>query len=800
MEQLVERNVGRLYQGVSKQPDHLMLEGHVKEADNVWLDIVTNGVERRSGSRFLYRAGLNYTPNAGRPYLYGYNRDNIEQYMMFVHSGSLEVLDLDGVNRFTTSHPYLATDDPENDIVMTTLGDTTLVLNRSVTTAMGSDTYYDDPYKTAVVRCVNGDANYGDWTLKVNSTVLGVGTQLNAEYNVKDKAQTNDVVTALAARLQADTDAVQILDWVADGSYLGITTWPYQRSLSVTHQDFWGDNSLEICNGNVRSTNDLPERHYDGSIVRVGTSDDDSIWMQFSLDESGDSEFIIPNLPEYFPNRFGRGFWKECPKPKTKYKLDASTLPHKLVRKSDGTWELTEIEWGERPFGFSGDIFEPGFIGKKINNLMFHRDRLFILYGEELIASRQGDYFTFFPENSVEVLDTDPFSRGAASDSFSFMEEVATFRGKMFVISSTAQFELVGEPNLTPKNADLEVATQYPANTRTSPVVLGSQLYFCQSKDDYSILYEYYFNEQEVSHIASDVTLHVRGYIPGGIRAMVGDANTGTVFMLSEEDDKALYVYRTRYEGTEKLQSSWFRWTFHQPIENIRIVNGQLYTISAQGDGYNIYEHPIGNTSPIIEEIPHDIHLDYLKQPTQVTKSEGFVTLTVPNAEEALSVGGGVLFAVYPDGDSYYASVVMTNGDGTVTGDFDGDFSDLSKVWVGRSFAVNIELPSFYVVDENGGPITTGRVQLNKVNFQYKDTTNFDVNIERPGRPTKTSTFTVEDLFVDDGYRLGNIETGVLGVTCRGRGSSTKVRISTLSAAPFKLIGYRWRGFFSQVS
>jgi hypothetical protein len=102
------------------------------------------------------------------------------------------------------------------------------------------------------------------------------------------------------------------------------------------------------------------------------------------------------------------GRWKETKKSGMRNSFDADTMPHTLRRESDGTFTFAPIIWSDRTIGDEDTAPEPSFIGKVINDVFFHKNRLGFVGGESVVLSAIDDYFNFWPMTSLEILDDDP--------------------------------------------------------------------------------------------------------------------------------------------------------------------------------------------------------------------------------------------------------------------------------------------------------------------------------------------------------------------------------------------------------
>jgi hypothetical protein len=100
MGKLVEQHIPTLFHGVSRQPDIVRLPGQLEEADNAFLSVVTGGAEKRAGT--IHVGALTAIGASDDPFFYSYNRDEDEQYFVFIKSGAISVYAPDGTEKTVT--------------------------------------------------------------------------------------------------------------------------------------------------------------------------------------------------------------------------------------------------------------------------------------------------------------------------------------------------------------------------------------------------------------------------------------------------------------------------------------------------------------------------------------------------------------------------------------------------------------------------------------------------------------------------------------------------------------------------
>ena len=153
--------------------------------------------------------------------------------------------------------------------------------------------------------------------------------------------------------------------------------------------------------------------------------------------------------------------WTETVSPATKTTIDEDLMPHVLIRTADGNFRFTQVDgssytisatsydvpsWGTRVAGDTdSSVPDPSFIGKKMNDIFFHRNRLGFIADENVIMSRSGEFFHFFPETVTDTLSTDPIDVASTAKKVSILRSVISFDENLLLFSDQTQFMLLVE-------------------------------------------------------------------------------------------------------------------------------------------------------------------------------------------------------------------------------------------------------------------------------------------------------------------------------------------------------------------
>ena len=160
---------------------------------------------------------------------------------------------------------------------------------------------------------------------------------------------------------------------------------------------------------------------------------------------------------------------------------------------------------------------DPSFIGKKLNDIFFHRNRLGLLADENVIMSRSGEFFQFFPETVTSTLDTDPIDVASTHTKVSILQNAVSFDEELLLFSEQSQFMVTGGATLTASNISINVTTEFEADKRVKPVGSGSNVFFTFNKGNFSGVREFFVASDTDTKKADDITANVPKFVPANV-------------------------------------------------------------------------------------------------------------------------------------------------------------------------------------------------------------------------------------------------------------------------------------------
>lgn len=787
---IISTTIPNMVNGVSQQPPALRLASQAEEQINGYSTVV-EGLRKRPGTRHIARLPASVRDDA---YLHTINRDAQERYIVVISQGTLQVFDLEG-NQKTVAFPngtaYLASTSPKDTFRCVTVADYTFVLNTNV--VVEEDTVLSPNYRPNEALVWIKQGAYGaTYTVTVDGqsasyTVPDGSSQSHTAY-----ARTSHIANELAKSLSSALgDSFVITPLNSQIHIRRADNAPF----TVQTRDSLGENGSEAFYKTVQRFSSLPARAVNNFLVEITGDQSSSFDNYFVKFQTNDGSFSGP------------GVWKEAAKGGERIRIKRSTMPHALIREADGTFTFKQVEWADRKCGDIESNPMPSFVGRKINDVFFHRNRLGFVADENIVMSRTGDFFNFFRGTATAVLDDDPIDVGASHTKVSILRHAVPFNETLLLFSDQTQFRLGKTDVLTPRTVSIDQMTEYECSLKAKPVGIGRHVYFTVNRGAFTGLKEYYVDETTEVLDASEVTAHVPRYIPGNVFKIAASTTEDCLILLSDQDRSKVFVYKFYWSENEKMQASWSHWTFAPGVEilNADFIESALYLVVKRNDGVHL-EYIDLEPGKTEENWNLAVHLDKVVRESQVnslTVVGGNTQIVLPyklsNDEVAL------LQVVTGPGGSRPAGVVVTgvthdivgaNSRITLPGNYTGQ-----PLYIGLKYTFTYEFstPAVRESATGGGQnvVGEGRLQMRRMSILFDKTGYFRAEVTPTGRDTYVYPFTGR-LLGSSKNVLGQvpIESGKFRFALMGRNDELKIKLVNDSFLPSHFLSGEWEGFF----
>ncbi len=504
----------------------------------------------------------------------------------------------------------------------------------------------------------------------------------------------------------------------------------------------------------------------------------------------------------YYVKYLAGGVWDETVLPGLVNQIDPLSMPHALIRQSDGTFLFAPFAWEERKVGDTETNPDPGFIGRPIRKVFVNQNRLAFLYDENVILSGAGEFGRFFRLSVLDYIESDPIDVAATSSRVSILQDAVPFNDGVMLFSDQTQFSMTnGEAGLTASSLAVRPVTHYETSKRVTPVPLGSEVYFSSDSSGHATVLEYTRTPDSDSTSASDITGHVSRYIPAGVTKMIPCGDLNALFVLTDGDPSAIYVYQLYWlDGANKAQTAWHRWEIDPSAKVLSggYQAGKVTFVVSRPSGVYLEQVDLTkNTAPgLTDGFPYlDRRVSITGVYSEVTER---TTFTLPYPVEDPERFQLVRSAGYPG--SLGSTPIPVESyewptDSTVT--VPGN-QTAAPVYAGLRYAFRYRFSRPYARRQDGTAITSGRLQLRTLRLTYRDTTSFDVIVHPYGEGlTESRTFSYRGLVT--GLSALNNRPSKTGTTPIQIGANAEVaEVEIVNDSPFGCAfqSAEWETFF----
>ena len=808
---VVSRAIPTLLRGISQSADATKQADHADIQDNANSNPV-QGLTKRSGTQFLANIS---NSTVGNVHIQTINRDLAERYVAVFSNGNVKVYELDGTE-LTVNKPdgtnYLNTSNPRDQIKTVTIADFTFVVNTSITTAM--DSALSAGNITQAIVFINQVSDKTTYTVTVD------GTTATKDTSSDDPLSTTAVATALKNGLNSGLSGFTIAQ---NGAVLHIKKND-GSNFSIDGNDTQGNTHITIVKDSVQRFTDLPTVSPNGYVVEIKGDEStnfDNYYVKFVTNNGGALE---------------EGQWEETLESGIQFKFNYDTMPHVLIRQADGNFRFARVDgdtytisgtdftlpkWGERTVGDVESAPNPSFIGTKINNVFFFRNRLGFLADDNVVLSRVSEFFNFFPETVLTVIDSDPIDVAASHTKVAILKSAVTMGEQLILFSDQTQFVMASSSDtFTPKTANVIVATEFESSDSAQPVGSGSSIYYLTDKGDFAGVREYITQENVAIKDAANITIHVPRLIPKNIFKFAVSTNEDVLILLGSDEPNKLYVNRWLEGERGKILNSWSTYTFNadRTIRNIDFIGNELFMVIEEANGTSLEKMPFA--ADFVEtNATFEFHLDH--KVTEATTgvsvsynaSTDVTTFTVPyRLRKKMTVVGRYLASgetsTFVDTQGITkelkaGQVLLTNNsvDGsTNTITINGDFRN-SKFIIGEPYEMHYRFSKQRLTESAGGQasgeIISGRLQLHHFYIKFEDTGFFKVQVTPENRDTSEHEFTGKFLGAASAA-IGqiNLESGTFRFPIMTRADKVDIDVKNDTFLPTQLSSAEYEAMF----
>ena len=618
-------------------------------------------------------------------------------------------------------------------------------------------------------------------TTQVNATISSNGDGL-----IRPSPTPFDADTAVTA----DTIIGGIIDDLPSGvSGKHIGTGIYLSSSNPFSVEIVEEDLMRCFQTSVNDVQNLPNQCKHGYIVKISNSrmsDEDDYYLRFDGTN----------------NRDGVGSWSECAKAGIAKTL--TNMPLAIQRTAATTFTVKQFTYQDRRVGDDTTNPMPSFVGARINKVLFFRNRLALLSGENVVTSRPGTLGTpdFFNETALTVSASDPVDISAASMFPSELFDGIETNTGLVVFSTNQQFLLASDDTVfNPDTAKLRSISTFNYNETIPPISLGTTLAYVDNSGKFSRFNEMANIQREGEPSIVEVSKIVPTLLPKDIDLLT-NSRENSIILLGKTGSDDVFGYKYFQVSEQRQQAAWFKWKLNNPLIYHFIINDEYFFLDSD---YYLQSVKLVQTetdpSIVQDNVDFLLHVDNhttvsggsFNSTTNITTFTGVSwlnTVTTPNHD---------LVVIDTNTNSTrvgrYAKPTVSGTSFTLPGNWSG-----VTLTIGYIYPYEVKFPTFYPTQQQGNNSkadVNSSLVLHRIKFHFGKIGLYETTLERVGKNDYTEIYESTQLDEYDVSDAPYLEEFIKTVPVYEKNTNVDVILRSSHPAPATLRAVSWEGDYS---
>jgi hypothetical protein len=597
-----------------------------------------------------------------------------------------------------------------------------------------------------------------------------------------------------------DADTAVTVDTILGGlqaefTGTGITATVIGNGLYLTKSSAFNieiveDDLMRNMGSSVNDVTLLPKQCKHGYIVKVSNarmSDEDDYYLKFEGENNVD----------------GTGSWTECAQPGIATSF--TNMPIVIQRTATTTFTVKQFTYADRAVGDDTTNPIPSFVGKRINKVLFFRNRLAFLAGENVVLCRPGTVGVpnFWSETALVVSANDPIDIACSSTFPSELFDGIDINTGLVVFSTNQQFLLSSDDTvLNPDTAKLRSIATFNYNKTVPPISLGVTIAYLDNSGKFSR-----FNEMaNIAREGEPNVVEQSKIIPTTISKdvdLLTNSRENQIVAIGKTDSDTVIGFRYLNVGDKRQQSAWFKWKFNNPLKYHFIINDEYFFLDTDNflQSMRLVQK---ETDPSIvqDNVEFLLHVD-----NHTTISGGSFS-----AATNLTTFSSVSWLPSVTSPNYDLVVVDTNTASTRVGRYakptltssnsftvPGDWSGVTLT-IGYIYEYSVKFPRVYYTRTEGQRFLSdvnSSLVLHRVKFHFGKVGLYETTLERVGKTDYTEVY--ESTILDE-YEVSDapyLDEFIKTIPVYEQNTNVDITLKSSHPAPSTLRAMTWEGYYS---
>ena len=568
-----------------------------------------------------------------------------------------------------------------------------------------------------------------------------------------------------------------------------IGTGLYLSSNSEFNVEVVEEDLMRVMQSSVNDVTKLPNQCKHGYIVKVANSrmaDEDDYYLRFDGEN----------------NRDGNGSWSECAKPGIAKSL--TNMPVVIQRTATTTFTVKQFTYQDRLVGDDVTNPLPTFVGQRINKVLFFRNRLALLSGENVITSRPGTLGTpdFFVESALTVSASDPIDISAASMFPSELFDGIEINTGLLVFSTNQQFLLSSDDTvLNPDTAKLRSVATFNYNKDIAPISLGTTVAYVDNSNKFSRFNEMANVAREGEPSVVEVSKIVPTLLPKDIDLLT-NSRENSIVLLGKTGSDIVFGYKYLNVADKRQQAAWFKWKLNNPLVYHFIIDDEYFFLDSDYYLQSIRLIQADNDPSITQDdVDFLLHVDNhttvsggsFNSTTNITTFTGVSwlnTVTTPNHDLVVIDTNTSASRV-----GRYAKPTVAGTSFTVPGNWSG-----VTLTIGYIYPYQVKFPTFYPTKASGEKTAAdvnSSLVLHRIKLHFGKIGLYETTLERVGKPDYTEVYESTELDEYDASDAPYLTEFIKTVPVYEKNTNVDITLTSSHPAPATLRALSWEGDYS---
>ena len=641
---------------------------------------------------------------------------------------------------------------------------------------------------TVTVTLDSASVNY-NYTIRVEdheSTQVNATISSNGDGLVRPEPTPFDADTAVTADTIIGGIIAELPSGVS-GKHIG--TGIYLSSSNPFSVEIVEEDLMRCFQSSVNDVQNLPNQCKHGYIVKISNSrmsDEDDYYLRFDGQN----------------NRDGSGSWSECAKAGIAKTL--TNMPLVIQRTATTTFTVKQFTYQDRRVGDDTTNPMPSFVGARINKVLFFRNRLALLSGENVITSRPGTLGTpdFFNETALTVSASDPVDISAASMFPSELFDGIEMNTGLVVFSTNQQFLLASDDTVfNPDTAKLRSISTFNYNETIPPISLGTTIAYVDNSGKFSRFNEMANIQREGEPSIVEVSKVVPTLLPKDIDLLT-NSRENSIILLGKTGSDDVFGYKYFQVSEQRQQAAWFKWKLNNPLIYHFIINDEYFFLDSD---YYLQSVKLVQTetdpSIVQDNVDFLLHVDNhttvsggsFNSTTNITTFTGVSwlnTVTTPNHD---------LVVIDTNTNSTrvgrYAKPTVSGTSFTLPGNWSG-----VTLTIGYIYPYEVKFPTFYPTRQQGNNSradVNSSLVLHRIKFHFGKIGLYETTLERIGKNDYTEVYESTELDEYDASDAPYLEEFIKTVPVYEKNTNVDITLRSSHPAPATLRAVSWEGDYS---